>query len=190
MSRSEEALDWVSRFVEWYNSEHLHSGIFCVTLNARHEIEDAVKLKSRRLVYELSFKQDPTRWRRGVRNWKYQDKVFLNPESKKDWSRGEVRHFFDTKRTNGRSKSMELALVRISWLDILLRRIIVLNNLCLLRPIFGHSGRCLCRNMSLARGRISISRLYRSRKRVNGRFQSTSVSLDNSTKRGGFSLFG
>ena len=88
----EEARDWVSQFVEWYNSEHLHSGINYVTPNERHEFKDAVKLKSRRLVYELAFKQNPTRWRRGVRNWKYQDNVFLNPESKKDWSGEEARH--------------------------------------------------------------------------------------------------
>ena len=40
------------RFVEWYNNEHRHSGINCVTPSQRHMGLDQEILRKRKEVYE------------------------------------------------------------------------------------------------------------------------------------------
>ncbi len=74
----EEAQEWVSLFVNWYNNIHQHSGINFVTPNARHLELDKVILENRTKVYEHAKKQNPNRWSRSVRNWQRVDEVYLN----------------------------------------------------------------------------------------------------------------
>jgi transposase InsO family protein len=88
----DEARSWVTEFVHWYNHENLHSGINYVTPNERHQGKDAVKLAARHSVYEMAFRQNPKRWRRGVRSWEYQNVVFLNPTNETTWSEKKLRH--------------------------------------------------------------------------------------------------
>lgn len=57
----EEALAWVSEFVQWYNEEHLHSGINFVTPGSRHRGEDIEILAKRNKVYENAKRQRPER---------------------------------------------------------------------------------------------------------------------------------
>ncbi len=47
---------WVDGFVEWYNTEHLHSAIKFVTPEQRHTGKDVLLLAHRKQVY----KQAPT----------------------------------------------------------------------------------------------------------------------------------
>ena len=75
---TEEALTWVSEFVQWYNEDHLHSGINFVTPASRHRGEDAEILRKRRDVYEKAKSLRPDRWSGATRNWGHIDEVLLN----------------------------------------------------------------------------------------------------------------
>jgi transposase InsO family protein len=74
----EAATAWVSSFVEWYNTEHLHSGIKFVTPSARHAGLDKGILEKRSTIYESAKKKNPLRWSGTTRNWNRIDTVNLN----------------------------------------------------------------------------------------------------------------
>jgi transposase InsO family protein len=76
----DQAKAWVSRFVQWYNSEHLHSAIRFVTPEARHQGRDAAILAKRTAVYEQAKRNNPLRWSGPTRNWSPITEVFLNPK--------------------------------------------------------------------------------------------------------------
>jgi transposase InsO family protein len=57
-----EAIEWVKRFVDWYNNDHLHSGIKFVTPSQRHEGLDKEILKNREKVYIDAKLMNPVRW--------------------------------------------------------------------------------------------------------------------------------
>ncbi len=72
-----EARDWSHRFVNWYNSEHLHSGIRFVTPSDRHNGEDIVILANRDRIYKEARLRHPERWTKKTRNWKPATEVVL-----------------------------------------------------------------------------------------------------------------
>lgn len=74
------ARNWVQRFVDWYNSEHLHSAINFVTPAQRHQGEDRDILEQRKQVYKKAQSENPQRWSRETRNWEPITEVHLNPE--------------------------------------------------------------------------------------------------------------
>jgi len=78
-SNIEEAKAWVEKFVIWYNTIHLHSGIKFVTPEARHLGIDKGILKNRKDVYERAKASNPNRWSGETRNWNHIEKVALNP---------------------------------------------------------------------------------------------------------------
>lgn len=65
----EEAMAWVTLFVQWYNYEHRHSGIQFVTPNERHCGRDIELLAHRKSVYENAKQRNPSRWSGTTRNW-------------------------------------------------------------------------------------------------------------------------
>ena len=71
---------WVSRFVDWYNGEHRHSGIRYVTPNQRHEGLECEILARRHQLYQRARHSNPERWSRHTRNWTPIDRVTLNPQ--------------------------------------------------------------------------------------------------------------
>jgi putative transposase len=75
---TELALEWVRKFVGWYNNVHQHSGINFVTPNARHNEEDQAILTNRTKIYELAKQKNPSRWSGKTRNWARVDEVLLN----------------------------------------------------------------------------------------------------------------
>lgn len=75
----EEAREWVRRFVNWYNTEHLHSGIKFVTPESKHRGLDQDLLHKRHVVYETARAANPLRWSRTTRNWNRITQVHLNP---------------------------------------------------------------------------------------------------------------
>lgn len=79
----EEARTWVEKFVHWYNTEHLHSGIRFVTPKSRHEGRDAEILKARHAVYTKAKLENPLRWSGPTRNWSVIEEVRLNPGKEK-----------------------------------------------------------------------------------------------------------
>lgn len=65
----EDASTWVAKFVRWYNTEHLHSGIRFVTPDARHRRADIATLERRTEVYAAARRARPERWTRHTRDW-------------------------------------------------------------------------------------------------------------------------
>lgn len=74
---------WVSGFVSWYNTEHLHSAIQFVTPEQRHTGQDVDILAKRHQVYQQAKANNPQRWSGDTRNWKPVTEVQLNPEKSK-----------------------------------------------------------------------------------------------------------
>jgi transposase InsO family protein len=79
-SSIDEARQWVSRFVQWYNTEHLHSAIRFVTPGSRHLGKDPAILAKRSVVYEKAKRRNPRRWSGKTRNWSPITEVLLNPK--------------------------------------------------------------------------------------------------------------
>jgi len=75
-----EAREWVLQFVQWYNSEHRHSGLTFLTPNQRHKGLAEQIFENRKQVYETARQNHPSRWSGKTRNWKLADQVWLNPE--------------------------------------------------------------------------------------------------------------
>ena len=81
-----EANAWYAAFEEWYNHEHLHSGIRFVTPADRHCGGEVEVLKKRARVYEEARRRNPERWPGKVRNWEPIQDVYLNPEPREETS--------------------------------------------------------------------------------------------------------
>jgi transposase InsO family protein len=78
-SSIEEARQWVTQFVEWYNYEHLHSTIGFVTPHDRHTGRDIDILAARRALYKRARAAHPERWSADIRKWDRPTVVRLNP---------------------------------------------------------------------------------------------------------------
>jgi transposase InsO family protein len=76
----DDARAWVTRFVDWYNREHLHSAIALVTPDDRHYGRDIAILEKRRTTYALAQQLNPRRWTTAPRAWTRPTTVSLNPE--------------------------------------------------------------------------------------------------------------
>lgn len=76
----QEAREWASSFVHWYNHDHRHSGIRYVSPAQRHAGEDRDILAARHGVYVQAKAAHPRRWARHTRNWDPITVVTLNPE--------------------------------------------------------------------------------------------------------------
>ncbi len=74
----EAARTWVSEFVLWYNTKHLHSGINFVTPESKHKGEDAEILNKRNIIYLEAKNKNPNRWSGKTRDWSPIDCVKLN----------------------------------------------------------------------------------------------------------------
>ena len=84
-----DAQAWVKSFANWYNGEHLHSGIRFVTPDVRHAGHDRATLASRASLYANAKARNPERWSGKTRNWQPARHVWLNPE--RDTSASEIR---------------------------------------------------------------------------------------------------
>ena len=76
----EQAREWASSFVRWYNHDHRHSGIRYVSPAQRHAGEDRVVLQARDALYQRARAENPRRSARHTRNWNPITVVTLNPE--------------------------------------------------------------------------------------------------------------
>lgn len=83
-SSMEEANEWVEKFINWYNNEHMHSGIKYCTPSQRHQNKDKEVLRKRREVLEEARSEKPNRWiKKKVRNLDYISEVSINKEKDK-----------------------------------------------------------------------------------------------------------
>ncbi|MGR3983627.1 transposase [Pseudoalteromonas sp. 1181_04] len=78
------ARKWVAGFVDWYNNEHLHSGIKFVTPNQCHLGLDKEILAKRQQVNDAARLNNPGRWSGKSRDWSIIKEVNLNPEKKEE----------------------------------------------------------------------------------------------------------
>lgn len=76
----EEVRAWCQRFVNWYNTEHCHSGINFVTPQQRHLGVDEAILQKRHALYQDAKQKHPQRWSKQTRNWEKPKEVKLNPD--------------------------------------------------------------------------------------------------------------
>lgn len=76
----QSARNWVNGFVNWYNTEHLHSSIKYVTPQQRHNGDDIEILAKRKDVYHAARKRNPQRWSGEIRDWDHVKDVLLNPD--------------------------------------------------------------------------------------------------------------
>jgi len=74
----EQAREWASGFIDWYNEIHHHSAIKFVTPGQRHRGEDIEILAKRKQIYEMAKAKNPERWASTSRNWDRPDVVTLN----------------------------------------------------------------------------------------------------------------
>ena len=78
------AREWMSKFIVWYNDQHLHSGIKFTTPSQRHKGYDDEVLKQRTEVYIKAKTVHPNRWSKEIRDWSKIKEVKLNPEKCKN----------------------------------------------------------------------------------------------------------
>ncbi len=76
----------MEKFVKWYNTEHLHSGINFVMPPSKHEGLEISILKNRSKIYEIAKLKNPSRWSGKTRNWDAVASVNLNPLKEKNKS--------------------------------------------------------------------------------------------------------
>ena len=79
----QDAQRWVDGFVQWYNTDHLHSEIRFVTPDDRHYGREEAILNKRKEVYDQARQKNPNRWTGQTRNWEPVEIVRLNPEKKR-----------------------------------------------------------------------------------------------------------
>lgn len=78
------AREWMSEFVNWYNTRHRHSAIGYVTPEQRGSGIDLEIFKKRNKTISDARKRHPERWGKKVRLWKNKDVVILNPNVKEN----------------------------------------------------------------------------------------------------------
>lgn len=83
----EAAQFWVDEFVQWYNTEHLHSALRFVTPDDRHSGRENEIVAQRKKVYEQARLRKPERWTGPTRNWEPIGEVCLNPGRPTDGNR-------------------------------------------------------------------------------------------------------
>lgn len=74
----EAARKWVAEFVDWYNHQHLHSGINFVTPASKHRGQDVEILAKRNVIYLAAKDRNPNRWSGKTRDWSPIESVKLN----------------------------------------------------------------------------------------------------------------
>lgn len=87
-----EAREWFAGFINWYNTEHLHSGIGYVTPASRHEGTAQAIYDKRNATYAIAQAAHPERWSTQSKKWKGAEVVYLNPseETKKKLKENKV----------------------------------------------------------------------------------------------------
>lgn len=75
----QQAREWMTWFVTWYNGTHRHSAIKFVTPEQRHTGRDVPILERRHRLYEAARARNPNRWTGGTRDWSHVPTVALNP---------------------------------------------------------------------------------------------------------------
>jgi putative transposase len=73
----EDAKAWMTKFVHWYNNEHMHTGLNYVTPAQRRKGEDKKIFENRNTTFEHARLAHPERWTGKTKVWKIEQVVFL-----------------------------------------------------------------------------------------------------------------
>jgi hypothetical protein len=82
----EDARLWMADFIDWYNTEHRHSGIGYVTPQQRRQGKVEELFRKRNATLLKAFQRTPERFQKtGPKLWREKKIVYLNPseETKK-----------------------------------------------------------------------------------------------------------
>jgi len=74
-----ESRSWIADFVDWYNTDHMHSGIGMITPEQRHSGKSDRIMAKRNRVMLKALNQNPSRWSNKIKNWNNIKDVYLNP---------------------------------------------------------------------------------------------------------------
>ena len=110
----DQARAWVRCFVQWYNTEHLHSAIRFITPGSRHLGKDPAILARRSVVYEKAKRRNPHRWSGKTRNWSPITEVFLNPKKHNNELQAEFTTEMTTPTLRPKVSAMSEAVEQIS----------------------------------------------------------------------------
>jgi len=75
----EYARKWMADFVNWYNTEHRHSGIGYITPQKMRSGEYKEIYKKRNEVIREAFNKNRCRWSHAPKQWSDEHRVYLNP---------------------------------------------------------------------------------------------------------------
>ncbi len=76
----EDARRWVADFIDWYNTEHRHSGIGYVTPQQRRQCKVEALFRKRNATLLDAFQRTPERFpKAGPKLWREKKTVYLNP---------------------------------------------------------------------------------------------------------------
>jgi transposase InsO family protein len=73
----EEAKEWISKFVYWYNNEHMHTRLNYITPAQRRGGMYAEIFQRRNETFESARLAHPERWTRNTKLWHIKDEIFL-----------------------------------------------------------------------------------------------------------------
>lgn len=77
-----QAREWMADFINWYNTQHRHSGIGYVTPQQRREGDDKKLFTLRNETLDEAWKRVPQRFpKKGPKKWKSNRVVYLNPSA-------------------------------------------------------------------------------------------------------------
>ena len=79
----EESRQWMADFVNWYNTQHKHSGIGYITPEQRSSGKEAGILKNRNEVIQNAYENNPQRWSKTPKFWTVKPIVTLNKMGEK-----------------------------------------------------------------------------------------------------------
>jgi transposase InsO family protein len=74
----DHAMEWFNGFVNWYNTEHKHSGIGYITPEQRHNGTGKLIMDNRNTVMKMAREKHPERWGNKLQTWKSEEYVYLN----------------------------------------------------------------------------------------------------------------
>jgi len=81
-----DARIWCIKFIDWYNTEHKHSGLKFITPEQRHNGQYRQIMSQRKTVYQKAKTDRPDRWSRHTRNWELPIMVTLNSNRKAEYA--------------------------------------------------------------------------------------------------------
>ena len=79
----EEAREWMAKFVDWYNNEHMHTRLNYITPAARRNGKYLEIFKKRNETFENARSAHPERWSGKIKVWEIEQEVFLKRGNQK-----------------------------------------------------------------------------------------------------------